>query len=329
MNEVDLNSFPFEYDLTWMSFFQDHRGRTYTRYGGRDDSGSESYLTKKSLIATMNQVLKLHQTNAVKPDSKYEPVAKQRLTPEQLVEIPKMMAKRKESCIHCHDVKNARLRERANQGKLSKYEVYTYPAATQLGIQLNPDDQTRIDKVLPLSSAHQAKVQSGDRIVSAAGQSILTFADLTRVLELTPSPAKLTMTVKRDQTERQVTLILPDDWKRSPDASWRPSTAMVGPNTGFWANPISNRERQRLKIADQKMAMKVVVVWGAWARKGGVRNGDVVTQVDDLTQPMKMRQIQSHLQLNREFGDTIEVRIIRKGATKTLNIKLPSSPPIE
>ena len=51
MNGVNLNQFQFEYDLTWMAFFQNAEGRTYARYGGRDDSGPESHLTKASMNA--------------------------------------------------------------------------------------------------------------------------------------------------------------------------------------------------------------------------------------------------------------------------------------
>ena len=44
MNGVNLNQFQFEYDLTWMAFFQNAEGRTYTRYGRREDHDAESHL---------------------------------------------------------------------------------------------------------------------------------------------------------------------------------------------------------------------------------------------------------------------------------------------
>ena len=77
MNGMNLNQFQFEYDLTWMAFFQNARGRTYTRYGGREDHGPESHLTKASLVRVMKQVLELHKTDSVQPANRYEPAPRE------------------------------------------------------------------------------------------------------------------------------------------------------------------------------------------------------------------------------------------------------------
>ena len=77
------------------------------------------------------------------------------------------------------------------------------------------------------------------------------------------------------------------------------------------------------------MAMKVVVVWAAWAKRAGVKNGDIVVEVDGLKTNSTMRQIHAKLQLGREWGETIQVNVIRKGKPMELTMTLPKSPPGE
>src|SRR5262245_9123051 len=106
MNGANINLFQFDYDLTWMSFFMDANDRFYTRYGGREDSGPETQLTKKSLLRVMRQMLDLHKAKQVQT-SKHEPAPRETVTPEDLPSMKVMMAGRKNACIHCHDVKAA------------------------------------------------------------------------------------------------------------------------------------------------------------------------------------------------------------------------------
>lgn len=327
MNEINLNAFQFEYDLTWMSFFQNAKGQTYARYGGRDDSDSESHLTQKSLKTTMERVLKLHAEGAVKPWSKYEPEGRERFTPEQMPILKKTLSKRKESCIHCHDIKNTMLRDRHAKGSLTKYQLFTYPSPKRLGIDLDRDEQTAFRAVVEGSAAAKAGVKKGDRILTANGQRVLTYADFARVLELTPTPGKVVLMLTRNGRAKTVQVDPEPDWRRSPDPSWRASTGMVGPGAGFWANPIGANQRKRFGIEEKAMAMKVVVVWAAWAKQAGVKKGDIVVEVDGLKVNSTMRQIHARLQLNREWGETILLRVIRKGKPTELTMTLPKSPP--
>jgi hypothetical protein len=47
-----------------MAFFQNADGRTYVRYGGREDHDAESHLNKQSLLRVMSQALILHRRTA-------------------------------------------------------------------------------------------------------------------------------------------------------------------------------------------------------------------------------------------------------------------------
>lgn len=323
MNGMNLNAFQFDFDLTWMAFFQNSEGQTYARYGGREDSGPETHMTKQSLVSTMQQVLKLHQQDSVKPWSEYDPQPVDVFTPEQIPPMKSMLAKREETCIHCHDVKNATLHDLANQDQLKKDLVYGYPSPARLGLQIDSEDQTVVREVVPGSVAASAGVNTGDIIQTVNGQRVLTFADFTRVLELAPESGTVSATVKRNGGLKTFSLKLQPGWRTSPDPSWRPSTGAVGPNSGFWANQLNANELRKHHLSKDVLGLKVVVVWGPFAKKAGVRNGDIVVEFDGMNSPMGIRQLQTHLQMNRNFGESVKLKVLRGGRPRELTIVLP------
>ncbi len=327
MNGVNLDQFQFEFDLTWMSFFQNAEGRTYTRYGGREDNGAESHLTKSSLLRVMRQVLALHEKNDVQPANRYEPVVKTLRTPEDIPTMKQMMAKRKESCIHCHDVKVAQLRHRRDLRQLQKDMVFTYPSPRNLGIHLDRNSQNVISRVEPKSAAASAGLRPGDVVQSADGQRILTFADFTRVLELAPKSGKLPLVAKRGERVGRLTLELRKGWHRSGDPSWRESTHVVGPGGGLWGVKANAQQRRQLGVKDGDLALRVTYIWGRHTRAAGIRNGDYVISIDGKKTDMNARQLNSHLHMNRDWGDTVAVIVKRGGKEVKLTLRLPARPP--
>lgn len=329
MNGVNINLFQFERDLTWMAFFMDGRDRFYARYGGREDEEAESHLTKESLVRTMKKVLELHRRGEVQK-SRYEPRPKPERTPEQIPTMKAMMAKRKDSkCIHCHDVKVAELKDLQQKGRFTRDLVFTYPAPSAIGIDLDTEIQNSVRSVTPGSPANRAGVQAGDVLLSADGQRILTFADLTRVLEMTPAESKLPLKIKRGNETIGPTLKLSGNWRRTKDPSWRESLHVAGPNGGFWGQKLSEEERENAGLPNDKMAVLVTHIWGDHTRRAGIKNDDIVVKFDGITKDMTIAQLHAHLNLNRNYGDAIALTIRRKGKEHDLILTLPKEPPRE
>ncbi len=327
MNGVNINQFQFEYDLTWMSFFQNADGRTYLRYGGREDHDPESHLNKESLLRVMRQALALHDDGSVQPDSRYEPVAASVRTPEDIPTMKAMMAKRKESCIHCHDVKIAQLRHLRDQGRLVKDLVFTYPSPSQLGIQLDPAVQYKVQKVDAESPAEVAGIRTGDLIRTIDGQRVLTLADMSRVLELTPKSGTLAVGIERDKETVATAIRLPDGWRKSDDPSWRSSTGVMGPSSGFWGVAANGDQRRQLGLTEDDLAIRVTFLWGPWIKESGLRNGDYVVAIDGQKTNMTIRQLQAYLHLNRNWGDKIDLVVCRDGKDVKLTMQFPDEPP--
>lgn len=329
MNGVNINLFQFERDLTWMAFFMDGRDRFYARYGGREDEEAESHLTKESLLRTMKQVLELHRRGEVQK-SGYEPKRKPERTPEQIPTMNAMMAKRKENkCIHCHDVKVAELRDLQKTGGFVRNFVFTYPAPSAIGIHLDPDIQNSVRSVTPDSPANRAGLQAGDVVLSADGQRILTFADFTRVLQMTPVESKLPLKIKRGSDTIAPTLKLSGNWRRTKDPSWRESLHVAGPNGGFWGHKLSEEEREKAGVPNDQMAVVVTHIWGEHTRRAGIKNDDIVVKFDGLARDMTIAQLHAHLNLNRNYGDAVPLTIHRQGKKHDLILILPKEAPKE
>src|SRR5438067_12657941 len=60
IDDVDLNLFDFDYDLTFMVFFLNAEGKVYARYGGRDAEGPDKRQSLEGLRYTMESVLRMH-----------------------------------------------------------------------------------------------------------------------------------------------------------------------------------------------------------------------------------------------------------------------------
>ncbi|MFT5526569.1 MAG: serine protease Do [Pirellulaceae bacterium] len=327
MNGVNLNQFQYEFDLTWMSFFQDAKGRTYTRYGGREDENSESHLTKASLLRVMRQVLFLHKENRVQPDNRYEPLATSLRTPEDIPPMKKMMSKRKESCIHCHDIKSATLRHHRETGTLAKSMIYTYPSPSRLGIHLDPNIQYKVREVADESAAEAAGILAGDLIRTLNDQRVLTFADATRVLELSPATGTLKVGLERDRQMVATTVQLPEGWRKNDDPSWRSTTGGVGPLSGIWGRRATTAQRQQEGLAADTLALKVTYIWAPWAKAAGIKHNDTIISVHGHKADMNIRQFQTHLHLNRNWGDKIIVTVRRANKEVDLTFQFPDSPP--
>ena len=328
MNGVNLNQFQFEYDLTWMAFFQNSEGRTYARYGGREDHDAESHLNKTSLLAVMHHVLRLHREGSVQPDDRYEPIATSMHRPEDIPSMKDMLSKRKMKCIHCHDVKAAMLREQRARGQLRKEMVFTYPSPRRLGIHLDPVIQNRVRKVDEDSAGHMAGIRPGDLIQTIDDHKVMTFADVTRVLELAPKfGGLLQFSCLRNEKSIVSTVRLPDGWQTGGDPSWRSSTGSVGPSSGIWGVRANDDQRKAIGIDADGLAMRVTFIWAPWAKKSGIKLGDFIVSVDGYKKDMTIRQLQSYLHLNRNWGDTITVTVRRDQRDMDLTFEFPADPP--
>src|SRR5262245_35378335 len=224
-----------------------------------------------------------------------------------------------------HIMKVAELRHLQAQETFTRDLVFTYPAPSAVGLATDPKEQNRVAAVTAGSPADRAGVRAGDVLLSADGQRLLTLGDFSRVLELTPKEAALPLELRRGDETVKATLKLSGDWRRTPDPSWRESLHVAGPGAGFWGAKLKPDERQKLGLPADGLALRVMHIWGDHARQAGVRNGDVVVEIDGVRKDLTIRQLHGHLQLHRDYGDTITLAVLRDGKRQELTMRLPKT----
>ncbi|MBX6315296.1 MAG: PDZ domain-containing protein [Isosphaeraceae bacterium] len=239
-----------------------------------------------------------------------------------------MIARRREKCIHCHDVKVAELRHQQDLGEFERSMIFTYPMPSAVGIDVDPDDQTMVRSVQPGSPAAKAGVRSGDEIASLGGREVLSAGDMTRVLELLPQQADLPIELHRDGRSIRASLHLSGAWKRTADPSWRASVGLAGPNPGFWAKELNAAEKRAAGLPADALALKLTFLFPQHPTPigAGLRLGDILVSIDGLRRAMTTRQLHAHCQMQHDYGDTVPVVILRDGREIELTLKLPEKP---
>src|SRR5262245_39768461 len=101
MRDVDLDLFDFDYDLTWMGFFLDPRGRVLGRYGGRDAGGPDDRLSLAGLKYAMERALERFRNG----DADAPPA---RLKPRTVEDFSAAKSLSPRACVHCHQVYDLR-----------------------------------------------------------------------------------------------------------------------------------------------------------------------------------------------------------------------------
>ena len=120
--------------------------RFYARYGGREDEHAESHLSKKSLARTMRGA-----GAAPRGEDPVEPVRADRPAAPHARKIPPMramIARREVSCIHCHDVKVATLRDLQDRGQFDRSMIFAYPTPRSIGTEVDREAQDVLRKVI-------------------------------------------------------------------------------------------------------------------------------------------------------------------------------------
>jgi hypothetical protein len=322
MKGVDLNLFQFDWDQTWCVFFLNADGTIYGRYGSRAGSGDKSttHISIVSFQKSMERALELHRGY---PANKSQ-LAGKRGPKFEYATAEKIPNVEEHHCIHCHNVREGILRTKWLDKKLTAADLWTHPLPENIGLTMDVDDGLRVESVTPESFADKAGIRAGDVLVSLAGQTLISQADVQWVLHRSPVEAKLGVLFFRGGKERAATvatLTLSGSWKES-DIAWRSSSG-PGLRYGFWPVPLAASDKSQRGIPAGSLAFRVKNLYAPRAGKlkeAGMREGDIIIAVDGKTDAMTESQFISYLRLAHPPGDTIRFTLLRQGKREELEV---------
>lgn len=331
MAGVDLNTYTFDYDLTFAVLFMNGDGTIYHRYGGRDHASATSRLSMASLIRVMKETLEDHAIYQRKPAPRPPRAVR---TIEQIPPMARKLQKEKVNCFHCHMVNDAEGEHAKEEKRWSLDAVLgMWPLPGKVGLTLDRDDQALVREVAPGSPAGAAGIKAGDRLVRFGGSRVRTHADVQWVLEKAPA-GPTSIPVERLREEDMMLLgelKLEKGWKavNELEFSWRPSMWQLDPKPGFGGRKLDKDSVEELGLPPGSFAVKIgyIVDWGDEAhtgrnaRKAGLKEGDILLAAGGKSDFLSELHFQSWFRFTQKPGTTIDLEILRDG--KRSQVKLP------
>lgn len=310
---VDLSVFEFDYDVTWMAFFVNPNEKVLGRYGGRDAEGAESRMSHAGLKYAMQAALKTHADD---PQAKPLPSKK---TPLYIDRVPSASTYR--GCIHCHQVKEILRDEKVKAGTWQRQEIWVYPLPENVGIKLALDRGNVVETVMTGSPAGRAGLRAGDVLTSLNGVSIHSFADAQYALHLAPAKGEIAVEWRRGGEPSKGNLELADGWRKT-NITWRPSLLYLLPSLTVNGPDLPMNEKKKLGLAEKQLAFRQQKPVHSEAQAMGVKEGDIITGIDNRRLDMTAQEFLGHVRQNYLIGDRVVLNIIRGGRRLDLPVQL-------
>lgn len=312
INGVDLSIYDFDFDVTWMAFFVNGNERVLGRYGGRDADGPDTRNTLPGLKHAMRAALAAHARDprAAAPAAK-EPLYIQR--------VPSASTYR--GCIHCHQVREILRDEKVKAGTWKRDEVWVYPLPENVGITLDKDRGNVVKAIVTASPASHAGIRAGDVLESVNGSPVQSFADLQYALHRAPARGDIAIEWRRGTETLEARLQLADGWKKT-NITWRPSLLYLLPSLQVYGVDLSARERKALGLGGKQLAFRQQKPVHSEAQAMGVREGDIITGIDNRRLDMTVQEFLGHVRQNFLIGDRVTLNIIRAGKRLALPVQL-------
>lgn len=336
-NALDLALFQFDYDLSFSTMFFNGDGTVYGRYGSWSHQKDPYNSTLAGYQRTLEAVLALHQAY---PSNKTALAGKQGPPPpfRTAVEIPELAGKYSKdldwngkvvgSCVHCHMIGDAyRSWYRDAKKPVPTEWILPMPAPETIGLTMAPDQISRVQAVSEASPAASSGLQTGDEIISIAGQLLVSSTDLSWALHRTGDQAVLPVVVRRNAQETSLNLTLPSGWRLKAESAGRvgtwPMRAMA--TGGMVLEDLSDAERSTRGLTPDQMALfvKNLGQYGKHAagKKAGFQKDDIIVSLDGQDRRMTEAQVLVRLLQEKMPGKSVDTKVLRGG--KTIDLKIP------
>ncbi len=313
IDDLDLNLFQFDLDLTFCVFFMNADGQVYARYGARDATSPDARQSLEGLRYTMLSVL---QTVEKAPHR----VAPRR-APNRLVMRSYTVAQGFGRCIHCHEAREVLDAQKRQAGLWNERTVYRYPLPDNLGIRLEVDRGNVVESIQPDSPAARLGLMPGDRLEQIADVPIHSLADAQFALDSAPDSGVCELIWTRNENLHRGLLELSPGWRRG-DITWRASLYRFIASPRLFGPDLTADEKQALGLDATQLAFRVMPTVSEQAAAAGIQEGDIILGFDDRDLKMNVREFWRYVRKNYYVGETVIVNLIRDGQRLRLPMQL-------
>lgn len=325
INNLDLNFFSFDYDLTMAILLANPDGTVYHRYGGRSHL---SPMNMDTLVDLMKEGLGTHRNYVANPSPpKAEPP--QRVS-ELILDRMKGRMKPMFGCLHCHYVREARQYLALEAGDWTPNQFWVWPPPERLGLVVDQKRQNRVEAIVAGSAAAAAGIRIGDSLQRLNDRRILTKYDIQWVLDQCPDEAiSLPFSVERNGRTIDGDLHLAPAWKTgSPEEySWRVRNVFTQhmlkflPAPGFIGERMSPDALGVSGLEARSFALRVERL-NYGTHLAGIRLGDVIVGAGGRTDFSETAEFYRHCETMRRAGRDIRMELVRQGSLMNVMVSL-------
>jgi len=336
---MDLTLFQFDYDLTFAAFFLNADKTIYGRFGSRSDQKeAEKEISLDGFRKALSAALDLHKNYPANKASLAgkQPRPVQFRRPEDFPSLSgkyqstiSYTGKVAQSCMHCHQVREAERHWYRDQNKAVPDQVlYPWPMPDVIGLRLDPKEKAKVREVTAGSPAAKAGFKSGDDLALMEGQPILAIADVQWILHHAADSAALSAEILRAGQRLPLTLELPEGWRLKNDVSWRATSwdlRRMGTG-GLVLKDLNDEDRAQRNLPPTALGLLVEYVGQynehAAGKRAGFQKNDIIVQVDFQSSRMNESELFRYLLQNKTKGEHASVVVLRDKEKYTLQLPM-------
>jgi membrane-associated protease RseP (regulator of RpoE activity) len=306
--------FEFDYDCAWYAFFLNADEFIYGRYGGRDAKSDDGRLSMTGLKYAAETALAQHKAHgAKKPAARGKPVF--------VEQFPAAKARKRQDCIHCHQVNEFRRTDEKAAGTWSRDSLWVYPLPENVGLTLAVDRGDSIKSVRVNSPAAKVGMQTGDVLTRLNGYSVASFADAQYALHKGPKSGAIPVEWQRGSETMRANLEVADGWRKT-NITWRSSLLDIMPSLPVSAEELTAGEKKALGLPENKAAFRQDKFVHSTLKAVGLQKDDVIVGLNGRGVDGTMDDFLGLVRREYLVSDVVALNIIRDGKPLAITLTL-------
>jgi serine protease Do len=306
---ADLSLFEFDYDLTWAAFFLNADEVVYGRYGGRDATSDDGHLSLAGLKYAADRALERHKDVPKRPAPRGKP--------DLVEEYPAARARKRNDCIHCHQVNLFR----RSAAPWDREDRWVYPLPETVGLTLDVDRGDTVKAVAAGSPAAKLKLKVGDVLTKLNELPVASIADVQFALNRAPKAGAIPIEWTSGTNSMEGKLTVAAGWRKT-DLTWRASLSELLPTLHLSGADLSAAEKKALGLSDANAAVRQDKFVHSTLKTAGLLRDDVIVGVNGKPVPGGMDDLTGYVRREFMAGDVVGLDVIREGKPVVVKVTL-------
>lgn len=251
--------------------------------------------------------------DAEKPPARAKPVFAEQL--------PAAKARKRQDCIHCHQVNEFRRADAKAAGQWSRDDLWVYPLPENVGITLEVDRGDVVKSIAPGSPAAKVGIKAGDVLAKLNGRRVASFADAQYALHQAPKSGTIPVEWQRGSEALTGKLEVAVGWRKT-NITWRPSLLDILPSLPLGGDDLTAAEKKALGLPETRAAFRQDKFVHSTLKAVGLKAGDVIVGLDGQGVDGAMDDFLGFVRREHLVGDTVVLNVLRDGKPMELKLTL-------